>query len=331
MRASLIVFAVAAVLAWLWALAVARADEPALNLGPGTRVAAPIQYRQLTIFPVVQTSEAVDRTRYLTLTEGLKQKRVTVSELGGGGEVNRLQVENRSDRPLLILGGELVLGGQQDRILGQDTIVPAGQKLAVQVFCVEHGRWSGARQFTAAQGMADPKIRVRAKYRADQSQVWSEVASKNAALGAAPSTGTYRNLAAGAEGERALAPYRTAVGGALDRLPERAKLVGVVAAVNGRVTGVELFARPDLFAAYRDKLLDSIFMGAADQPVTETTAPKPEAIGSFLDKAKRAAPRKAGESAGSVTTERRGDDVLGSEVAPTASAPPVYRSYQLSQ
>ena len=234
----------------------AVADE-GLGLSPGQKLLSPITYRQLALFPIVQTALATDKTQYLTLTEGLKGKVVTVAELGGGGSVNTLLVTNKSLKPLLILGGEVVLGGQQDRILGQDTIVPAHEEMRVQVFCVEHGRWSGGRQFSAAQGMADTKMRVRAKYRADQSQVWAEVAKKNSMHGAAPSTGTYRNLATGDEGKKALDPYRTAIGGALGKLAEKDKVVGVVAAVNGRVTSVELFAKPELFAAYRDKLIES--------------------------------------------------------------------------
>jgi len=192
----------------------AGADE-GVGLSPGQKMLAPITFRQLAIFPVIQTAVGVDKTQYMTLSEGLSHKLVAVSEVGGGGSVNTLLVTNKSERPLLILGGEVVLGGQQDRILGQDTIIPAHEEMRVQVFCVEHGRWSGGRQFSAAQGMADTKIRVRAKYRADQSQVWAEVAKKNAAHGVAPSTGTYRNLAAGDDGKKALEPYRAAIGGGI--------------------------------------------------------------------------------------------------------------------
>jgi hypothetical protein len=310
----------------------ATADE-GLGLSPGQKLLAPITYRQLTIFPIAQTAlAAIDKTQYLTLTEGLKQKVVTVSELGGGGSVNTLLVTNKSQRPLLILGGEVVLGGQQDRILGQDTIVPSHEEMRVQVFCVEHGRWSGGRHFEAAQGMADTKIRVRAKYRADQSQVWAEVAKKNAAHGVAPSTGTYRNLAAGDEGKKTLEPYRAAVGGALGKLGDKDKVVGVVAAINGRVTSVELFAKPELFAAYRDKLLDSIYMGAADAPVDEKAAtPKPEAIGAFMKKAKAAPPRKISESRAGLTEEQKGEGVMGSSVKSAPAAAPVYESYQADE
>ena len=312
----------------------ALADD-GVGLSPGQKMLAPITFRQLTVFPVVQTAAAVDKTQYLTLTDGLKRKLVSVSELAGGGSVNTLLVGNNSDKPLLVLGGEVVLGGQQDRILGQDTIVPAHEKMRVEVFCVEHGRWSGGREFSAAQGMADTKIRVRAKYRADQSQVWAEVAKQNAAHGVAPSTGTYRNLAAGEDGKKALAPYRNAVGGALGKLGERDKLVGVVAAINGRVTSVELFARPELFAAYRDKLLDSIYMGAADAPVDEkAAAPKPEAVGEFLKQAKKLPPRQVGGSRAGKTAEWNGDGVKGSAVQSTTAPPaaaPVYESYQADE
>ena len=313
---------------------VAAADD-GVGLSPGQKMLAPITFRQLTVFPVVQTAVGVDKTQYLTLTDGLRRKVVSVSEVGGGGSVNTLLVGNKSDKPLLILGGEVVLGGQQDRILGQDTIVPAHEQMRVQVFCVEHGRWSGGRQFSAAQGMADTKIRVRAKYHADQSQVWAEVAKKNAAHGVAPSTGTYRNLAAGDDGRKALEPYRAAVGGALGKLPDKDKVVGVIAAVNGRVTSVELFAKPELFAAYRDKLLDSIYMGAADSPVDDkATVPKAADIGAFMHKAKAAPARAVSQTRAGKTEEQKGEGVMGSSVqsasAPAAAAP-VYESYQADE
>ena len=309
----------------------AGADE-GVGLSPGQKMLAPITFRQLAIFPVIQTAVGVDKTQYMTLSEGLSHKLVAVSEVGGGGSVNTLLVTNKSERPLLILGGEVVLGGQQDRILGQDTIIPAHEQMRVQVFCVEHGRWSGGRQFSAAQGMADTKIRVRAKYRADQSQVWAEVAKKNAEHGVAPSTGTYRNLAAGDDGRKALGPYRAAVGGALGKLPDKDKVVGVIAAVNGRVTSVELFARPELFAAYRDKLLDSIYMGASDAPVDDkATVPKPAAIGEFMKKAKAAPRRVVNQTRAGKTEEQRSEGVMGSKVEAPAAAAPVYESYQADE
>jgi hypothetical protein len=72
--------------------------------------------------------------------------------------VNQLVLVNRSKRPLLLLAGELVSGGKQDRIIAKDRIVaPGAEPLPLDVFCVEHGRWSSGsnspppkRSFTPA-------------------------------------------------------------------------------------------------------------------------------------------------------------------------------------
>lgn len=59
-----------------------------------------------------------------------------------GNEVNRLLVINRSDKPLYLMPGEILLGGDQDRTIGQELVIaPSQGPVPVEVFCVEHGRW----------------------------------------------------------------------------------------------------------------------------------------------------------------------------------------------
>jgi hypothetical protein len=306
------------------------AGPPAGALGPENKLLAPIQFHQLMVFPVVRKSGGVD-PKYLTLSEGVAKKLVHVTEQQNGGTVNQVHVANQSERPLLLLGGEVILGGQQDRILGKDTIVPAHENMVVQVFCVEHGRWSGNREFTAANGFADGKIRVRAKFKSDQSAVWAEVAKKNASLKASPSTGTYRNLAVGAEGEKAKKPYRDHLAAELGKLPEAKDLVGLVASVNGRITSVDVFANPSLFAAYRDKLMDSIVMSAVD--VTEAPAAKPATaadVDKFISEAEAAPAKEIAKTKSGRTVEKAGKGVLSSTVE-ADDKKPVYRSYQLDE
>jgi len=43
-------------------------------------------------------------------------------------EVNRLVLINNSKHPLLLLAGEIVTGGKQDRVIGKDRIVPAEKR-----------------------------------------------------------------------------------------------------------------------------------------------------------------------------------------------------------
>ncbi len=172
------------------------------NAGPGRpegnwRLLDPISYENITIFPVVSSSNQ-DTSEFLTLDEGLSSGEVIVSEQGamglartrdgrpvyapqysGGASVNQLVLINRSKRSLLLLAGELVSGGKQDRIIGKDRIVPVGSDpLPLDVFCVEHGRWTGASaQFGAAKTIVHPSVREQAAVAQDQNEVWDAVRS----------------------------------------------------------------------------------------------------------------------------------------------------------
>src|SRR6267378_4245628 len=158
------------------------------------RILDPVVYENIAIFPVVSGSSQ-DTSSFLTLEEGLASGEVIVSERGAAGmvrdrgvvrppqydasaSVNQLVLINRSKRPLLLLAGELVSGGKQDRIIGKDRIVPVGaEPLPLNVFCVEHGRWSSGANFSAAKTIVHPSVREQAAVAQKQSEVWNAVRS----------------------------------------------------------------------------------------------------------------------------------------------------------
>jgi hypothetical protein len=310
---------------------------PESNLKPGLKLLDAIRYKQVSIIPVVETQTTADRSDYMTLAAGLERKEVDVAEDAGGASVNRVTVKNRSTRPLLLLGGEVILGGQQDRIIGKDTLVPPRETASVEVYCVEHGRWNGAAAFTSAGGVAESKLRVRAKFRSNQGQVWDEVAKKTESLGAQSASGTYRGLAVGEAGQKATAPYRAHIVGALAALPERERLVGMVAAINGRIVSADIFANPKLFASYRDRLLYSVFITAADVAEAKAQpAVAPADVRTFMEKADAAPATPVMDGKNASTTEHLGKGVLNSTVrlkpAKDGDKPKsVYESYQADE
>ena len=174
----------------------ASAGAPRPSPGDGNiRLAEPITYESLTLFPIV-SSQSADTSPFLTLDEGLSTGEVVVSEQGSdtiqrsrdnipvdfprlqSASVNQLVLINRSKRPLLLLAGELVSGGKQDRIIAKDRIVaPGAPPLPLDVFCVEHGRWSSGKEFSAGNLMVHPSVRERAAFDRQQSEVWSAVRS----------------------------------------------------------------------------------------------------------------------------------------------------------
>ena len=104
---------------------------------------------------------------------------------GSGAAVNQLVLLNNSDRPLLLLAGEIVAGGHQDRVIGADRLVPPNSDpIDLSVFCVEPGRWVGrGEQFSSMKSqMAQPSVRVPAMAAKDQHQVWNQVAEARKAV-----------------------------------------------------------------------------------------------------------------------------------------------------
>jgi hypothetical protein len=252
----------------------------AAALPPGTKLLDSISEKQVTVLPIVRTAHPPSPGA-ITLKQGLSDKLVTVRE---HGDVNSVVVDNHGAQPLLLVGGEMILGGQQDRIIGQDVLIQPHHAQTVTVYCVEHGRWSGAGQFGAAGGLVDARVRTRAKVAKDQQQVWDEVAKKAEQVSARTPTGTYR--AVGEKTKAAVQPVREAIVRRLDALPEAGELVGLAAAVNGRIVSVDAFATPALFAQYRDRILDAAIVGA--QGVAEDRkAPRasPATVYEFMNKA----------------------------------------------
>ena len=282
---------------------------------PGWRLAAPIAYQNLTIFPVVSSQDA-DTSEFETLDEGLASGDVVVSEQGDylrrsrdgrvpsgfstGPQVNQLVLVNRGKRPLLLLAGEVVSGGKQDRIIGKDRIVPIGTApLPLDVFCVEHGRWTGASdQFSAGNLMVHPSVRVEAAVEQDQSQVWAAVRgeaqgvarSNSSVAPAAPPPITTEALSgainsAGTQSYERIykvSPIGTSVesvaeeiGRRFDRVASGLKgerVVGAVAAFGDEVAWSDIFASSELFRAYWPKLLRSYVVEAMTRPSVREVA-----------------------------------------------------------
>src|SRR5437899_10335990 len=78
---------------------------------------------------------------------------------------------------VLLLAGEILLGGKQNRIVVEDVLVPPlSGPLTLPVYCVEQGRWAGdAKPFTTRGSFAAPGLRARMLERSDQREVWAEV------------------------------------------------------------------------------------------------------------------------------------------------------------
>jgi hypothetical protein len=294
-------------------------SNPASRPEGGWRLLDPITYENISIFPVVSGSTQ-DTSPFLTLDEGLSSGEVLVSEQGAAGlartrdgrpvavpqyntgaSVNQLVLINRSKRPLLLLAGELVSGGKQDRIIAKDRIVaPGADPLPLDVFCVEHGRWSAGSQFVASKTIVHPSVREKAAVDQAQTEVWAAV-TEGTTVAAAPATAPRASLSTSELSSvlREEAPTQSydkiykskRVGGSIDSFVEEVqrrfahatsglkgeRVVGVVVAYGGEVAWSDIFASGDLFGHYWSKLLRSYAVEAMARPTLRETASADEA------------------------------------------------------
>jgi len=272
----------------------------------GYKVLEPIQHGNLTVFPVV-AAKSYPTAQFLTLDEGLRSGEVVVTEAGSvqglirrrpappirhdGAQVNRLVLVNNSTRPLLLLAGEIVTGGKQDRVIGKDRIVPPeSDPVDLSVFCVEPGRWVATSEHFGASAamyggvvagrnappppamMAQPSVRAKAMADKDQNEVWAEVRKQQAAetvevTAAAPSvaaeianTSSYarvmENEVVKKQVDAVAIPIETHYESLIRQLRDR-NAVGVVVAVNGRIIWADVFASTNLLEKYWPKLVRS--------------------------------------------------------------------------
>ncbi len=231
---------------------------------------------------------------FLTLQEALEQKKAVVFETG---RVNELAIQNLSQtEDIYVQSGDIVKGGQQDRTLKDDLIIPSGSgKVSISSFCVEHGRWSQRGRETAgrfdssSQAVATREVKKAMKLSADQSEVWSKVAETQRKLSlsvggsvAAPASPSSFMLSLESPSlQRPVADHiraLTALGTAsLD-------VVGYAFAVNGKLSSADIYATNDMFRKQWAKLLRSSAVEAIAERASGTPPPPPsiDALRGFL-------------------------------------------------
>lgn len=316
-KGSLVIFSAAV------AAALATVPPRALDAGPPVdvesfreswRVLDPVTAQNLTIYPIVSDLKA-DTSEFLTLDEGVASGEVRIAERGAiengmirrrpsrrwppvetevapseysGASVNELVLVNSSPRPLILLAGEVVSGGKQNRIIGMDLIVPPkSDPVPLTVFCVEHGRWtSGPTGFGAAGLIAQPGIRAEAEFSKNQSGVWDKVERTGQAAGVPSTTQSYKEIVTSPKAERAQEAVAVPIERDLEQELRRAVggkgAVGAVVAINGELVWSDVFPSAELFRKYWPKLLRSYAVEAQNQAFLRKSPPSVKEAEIFL-------------------------------------------------
>lgn len=220
------------------------------------------KYENLQLYPIRANkafcTEHKDLGNYVGLKDALKKRKIVVTEKSKQGTVNSLVLENVSKDTIMILSGEVVQGGKQDRVIGQDLILyPKSGKKDVAVFCVEHGRWNpkgGDTSFKEYFSISSNEVRKAATVKKDQQEVWDKVSETTSKNKAETSTGTLTALRASESLSKDLNKYTDHF---QKVLATDDNVIGLVAVTGNTILGCDMFASHEIFKMYLPGLLNS--------------------------------------------------------------------------
>jgi hypothetical protein len=297
----------------------------------------PYVYQNLAVF-AVHDRNTTHHQEILTLEEGLAQKVVTIEEVG---QVNQLVASNKGKSSVYLQSGDIVKGGQQDRVLQHDTLLPPGsRKVPLDVFCVESGRWHGrggepVRHFASSNAsLMSKRQKMAVKVAGNQGAVWESVAAAQADMGGklghsvrAPESATSLQLSL--EDKKLSATVDDYVRNIEKQMPQQSDVVGYAVAVNGNVDSVDVFASPNLFGKMKGKLLKaSATEAVASKGDKIAPAPDASAVRALITDAESGAARAEKKNLRTqVTRKETSHNVVFTTDDPLVPAKSVHKSY----
>ena len=226
------------------------------------RFSGPYTHENLTVFLV--HGKDLSNKNFLTLQEALEQKKVRVYETK---DVNQLAIKNLSNEYIYVQAGDIVRGGEQDRMISIDFIVPPNSgRMPIAAFCVESGRWSKrgneeAGVFSSSENaVALKELKLAAKRENSQQAVWQNVSLAQEKLSRnvggdvkdGASASSFELSVENAKVKETTATYIKALTAV--RL-SKSDVIGYVFAINGHINSADVYASHALFVKLWPKLL----------------------------------------------------------------------------
>jgi hypothetical protein len=162
--------------------------SPIAQLFSNVKFGEPATYENLTVVPIL--TKVRNKVKYLPLSDAIKNNSIEITEVNESGSVPVLRAINKSDKIVLILDGEQLIGAKQNRILNASILLNANSETFINVSCVEQGRWSyKSKLFYDSPNMLKHAIRAKKikdvnrsllfskTFSADQGGIWDSVAT----------------------------------------------------------------------------------------------------------------------------------------------------------
>lgn len=220
-----------------------------ININPDIDLLKPQVKGNIAVIPLKTEKNYID---VLTLKKGLKLGLVEVKECDTS-EVNTLIVKNRAVTPLILVDGEEVVGGDQNRIINSTVLVDAQSEMEVSVSCSEKNRWSYKNKFKSSEYIANSQTRLAKEIASRdsayfQDTVWSSIDMlEDRTSFSSPTKAmkeSYENLKI--DHSEVIKTFNIIDG-----------QNGVLVIINGEIKGFEIFLNSNIYKTFHEKIIKS--------------------------------------------------------------------------
>lgn len=262
------------------------------------KISGPYTYENLTIF-LIHGKDTLSGKKFLTLQEAMASKVVIVHETK---DVNELAIENvSSDEEVYVQSGDIVKGGQQDRVLAVDLIVPPRSgKIPIAAFCVEQGRWrqrgsEAAGKFESSNDRISSRdLKVAANATKSQGEVWAKVTEAQDKLSAnaqvtVNSSVSSSSLQLSLENSRVKEMTEDYIRKLSRQIDGKSDVIGYAFSINGKLNSADVYGSSVLFRKLWPKLLKASAVEAIAelQKGTKFTPTSAETVKAFFAEAEK--------------------------------------------
>ncbi len=243
-----------------------------------------ITYKNLKIIPIYRGGGG-GNIPLVSLSYAMKKGWATITERGTASteNVHWVRINNTSTHPIYVAGGEILVGGRQDRMVTRDTILmPAGgADQYISVMCIEEDRWSEKEKKFSYFSYANPSLRKILETTHNQVLIWKEIYGQLDSLKIPSPTLTYTSERSDKLLMQEMAQYRNY----MDRVISKrdSNWVGMIAVSGNRVLGLEAFLTKELFYQHSSYLLDAFIEEAVS--FGSKLAKTDEEIAQYIDPA----------------------------------------------
>jgi hypothetical protein len=223
----------------------------------------------LGVVPIL-TKEVPELQVLETLESALRVGVARITETSPAGQVPFLLLKNTGDQPIIVLDGEEVVGGKQNRIINTTLVILARTSVKVPVSCIQAGRWQHQRAYFDSAGSVfrarsravqkatvSANVRESGGFRSDQSAVWDEVSTSLHELGVNSATSDFR------EGREKVAHKLEKFVEAIR--PAENQIGSIFLSAQG-ILGLEILGTPPLFSQVCGKVIRSFAFEVLSEP-----------------------------------------------------------------